>query len=83
MEQDSMSNIWNSNCIMQARRTAGRRWGDGSVLDLFNCQFYDIKVGRKNEKMGEVSVLSRFQRTKCSLCLDVHVQSGSQLWVRV
>lgn len=30
MEQNSMSNIWNSNCIMQARHSVGRsdeRWG--------------------------------------------------------
>lgn len=52
MEQDSMSNIWNSNCIMQARRTAGRRWGDGSALDLFNCQFNDIKVEGRMKKWG-------------------------------
>lgn len=42
MEQDSMSNIWNSNCIMQARHTAGHSyegWGRGERggADLFNC----------------------------------------------
>lgn len=53
MEQDSMSNIWNSKCIMQARHAAGRSYelgggGMGAPLLRFNYHFYDIKVWREN-----------------------------------
>ena len=35
MEQESMSNIWNSNCIMKARHTAGHSYeGGGGVAPL-------------------------------------------------
>lgn len=57
MEPDSMSNIWNSNCIMQARHTAGRSdggwggWGEGGQADPHPSHFYDIKDGRKNARM--------------------------------